>query len=109
MGSNQNKLRRYQARNCKSCPLNGICYKAKGIRIIEVNFNLLRLRNIANELLNTQEGNERRKQRCHDVETVFGNIKHNHGARRFMLHGKGKDVIELGLLAIAQNIRKTTA
>ncbi|WP_312194191.1 transposase, partial [Sphingobacterium multivorum] len=28
------------------------------------------------------------KQRCHDVEPVFGNIKQNHGFRRFMLRGK---------------------
>ncbi|WP_145331178.1 transposase, partial [Sphingobacterium siyangense] len=49
------------------------------------------------------------KQRCHDVEPVFGNIKQNHGFRRFMLRGKEKVSIEWGLLAIAQNLRKKAA
>lgn len=102
-------LKRYQAKNCQGCPLNGGCHKAKGNRIIEVNFALNRLRNRASELLNTEQGIKQRKQRCHDVETVFGNIKQNHGFRRFMLRGKGKVAIEWGLLAIAQNIRKRVA
>src|SRR5678815_4644173 len=30
---------RYEARNCEGCPLRGVCYKAKGNRVIEVNHN----------------------------------------------------------------------
>lgn len=40
---------------------------------------------------------------------IFGNIKHNHGFKRFMLRGKEKVAIEWGLIAIAQNIRKKAA
>ncbi|WP_370580448.1 transposase [Mucilaginibacter sp. FT3.2] len=49
------------------------------------------------------------KKRCFDVEPVFGNIKQNHGFRRFMLRGEKKVEIEWRLLAIAQNLRKKTA
>ena len=101
--------KRYQAKNCANCPLNGACHKSKGNRIIEINENLKRHKEIVYELLNSDKGIEKRKQRCHDVEPVFGNIKQNHGFRRFMLRGKEKVAIEWGLLAIAQNIRKKAA
>jgi transposase len=101
--------KRYQARNCANCPLNGACHKSKGNRIIEVNENLKRQKKRAHELLNSEEGIERRKKRCYDVEPVFANIKQNYGFRRFMLRGKQKVEIEWGLLAIAQNIRKKAA
>jgi hypothetical protein len=102
-------VKRYQARNCGSCPLNGACHKSKDNRIIEINENLNRLKQKAYELLNSEEGIARRKKRCFDVEPVFGNIKQNHGFRRFMLRGKEKVELEWGLLAIAQNLRKKAA
>ena len=71
--------------------------------------NLLRHKEKTYELLNSEQGIEKRKQRCHDVEPVFGNIKHNHRFRRFMIKGKQKVAIEWGLLAIAQNIKKKAA
>ena len=101
--------RRYQAKNCRNCPLNGVCHKSKTNRIIEINVNLKRHKQKAHELLNSEEGVRHRKKRCYDVEPVFANIKQNHGFRRFMLRGKEKVEIEWGLLAIAQNIRKKAA
>lgn len=101
--------RRYQAKNCHTCPLNGVCHKSQGNRIIEINVNLNRLKRQAHELLTSEQGLSHRKKRCVDVEPVFGNIKHNHGFKRFMLRGKKKVEIEWGLLAIAQNIRKKAA
>ena len=38
--------------------------------------------------------------------TVFGEIKSNHGFRRFHLRGKHKVAVEWGLLAIGYNIRR---
>ena len=101
--------RRYQAINCTNCPINGICHKSKYNRVIEINVRLQAYKQRAHEILNSEEGIKRRKQRCCDVEPIFGNIKHNHGFRRFMLRGKEKVAIECGLLAIAQNIRKKAA
>jgi len=102
-------VKRYQARNCANCPLNGACHKSKGNRTIEVNKNLNRLKQQAYELLNSEEGIERRKKRCFDVGPTFGNIKQNHGFKRFLLRGNEKVEIEWGLIAIAQNIRKKAA
>ena len=102
-------VKKYQARNCGNCPLNGACHKSRDNRIIEINENLKRQKQRAHELLNSQEGIKRRKKRCYDVEPVFANIKQNHGFRRFMLRGKQKVEIEWGLLAIAQNLRKKAA
>lgn len=102
-------LKRYQAKNCSTCPLNGSCHKSKGNRTIEINDSLKEHKNKVHQLLNSEEGIEKRKKRCYDVEPVFGNIKNNHNFKRFMLRGKEKVEIEWGLLAIAQNIRKKAA
>lgn len=102
-------VRLYQAINCHGCPLNGACHKSKDDRVIQINVNLERQKKQADELLKGEEGVAKRKKRCYDVEPVFGNIKYNHGFRRFMLRGKQKVEIEWGLLAIAQNIRKKVA
>lgn len=102
-------LKRYQAQNCSACPLNGVCHKSKSNRIIEINENLNRLKRQAYELLNSPEGIEKRKKRCFDVEPTFGNIKQNHGFKRFLMRGKDKVEIEWGLIAIAQNLRKKAA
>jgi len=99
-------IRTYRAQNCRGCPLRGSCHKSKGNRQIEVNPNLIRLRNKAREKLLSEQGLAYRSQRPVDVEGTFGNIKHNHGFRRFLLRGMDKVAIEAGLLAIAQNIRK---
>lgn len=102
-------VRRYQAKNCQACPLNGACHKSQGDRIIQVNVNLERQKQQADELLKSEEGIAKRKKRCFDVEPVFGNIKNNHGFRRFMLRGKQKVETEWGLIALAQNLRKRAA
>lgn len=102
-------LTKYQAQNCNGCPLRGVCHKGKGNRIIEVNHNLNRHKQAARENLTSEEGIKHRKQRAKDVEAVFGNIKQNKGFRRFMLRGKEKVTIEIGLLAIAHNLKKKAA
>jgi len=99
----------YKAARCEGCPLRGACHKGKGDRIIEVNHNLNRLKQNAGELLLSEEGIKKRKQRPCDVEPVFGNIKQNHGFRRFMLRGIEKVTVETGLLALAHNLRKKAA
>ena len=103
------QVKKYRAPNCDGCPLRGVCHQSQGNRIIEVNANLNRLKAKAEELLTSEKGIEKRKQRCHDVEPVFANIKHNHGFKRFMLRGLHKVKVEAGLLAIAHNLRKKVA
>ena len=103
------EIHRYQAQNCHGCPLRGSCHKAKGNRIIERNHNLVRLKEKAKNLLLSEEGIAHRKRRCWDVEAVFGNIKQNMGFKRFMLRGMEKVTTEIGLIAMAHNLRKFSA
>lgn len=73
------------------------------------NPKLADLRTKAYNLLRTERGIKLRKQRCHDVETVFAQIKNNKGFRKFNLRGKNKVEVEAGLLAIAHNLKKRAA
>ena len=97
---------RYQASNCSGCPLRVCCFKAKGNRIIERNHTLIRLKAKAKEKLLSPEGVKHRKQRCWDIEAIFGNIKHNMNFKRFMLRGIDKVETETGLIAMAHNLNK---
>lgn len=100
------EIHRYQAQNCNGCPLRGSCHKAKGDRIIERNHHLIRLKQKAKNLLLSEEGIAHRKRRCWDVEAVFGNIKQNMGFKRFMLRGMDQITTEIGLIAMAHNLKK---
>ena len=102
-------LTKYQAKDCTGCPLRTQCHQQPHNRIIEVNHNLNRLKLKAEKRLKTKRGIQKRKQRCFDTEPVFASIKHNHLFKRFMLRGIDKVTVELGLLALAHNLRKKTA
>lgn len=105
----EQKITRYQAQNCQGCPLRGACHKSKDNRIIEVNHRLNLYKVQARERLNFEEGIEKRKRRCYDVEATFGILKQNRGFRRLMLRRKPKVEVEVGLHAMAHNLRKFTA
>jgi hypothetical protein len=102
------EIHRYQAKNCQGCHLRTLCHKAKGNRMVERNHKLIRLKAKAKEKLLSPEGVAHRKQRCWDVEAVFGNIKHNMNFKRFMLRGIDKVETEIGLIAMAHNLKKAT-
>ncbi len=80
--------------------------KSKIPTVSASNPELAKIRTKAYDLLTTEHGIALRKQRCHDVETVFGQIKNNKGFRRFHLKGLKKVDIEIGLIALAHNLRK---
>lgn len=102
----EQELHRYQAQNCKGCPIRALCHKSKDNRIIERNYNLIRLKSQAKTLLTSEQGKAKRRQRCWDVEAVFGNIKQNMNFKRFMLRGLDKVNVEIGLIAMAHNLKK---
>jgi hypothetical protein len=86
--------------------MRGACHKQKVNRIIEVNPQLVRYKQMVREKLNSEVGLQYRSQRPVDVEAVFGNVKFNHGFKRFLLRGMEKVEIEAGLISLAQNLRK---
>lgn len=100
------EIARYQAQNCQGCPLRCLCHKSKVNRIIQRNYNLLRLKKKAKALLLSEQGINKRKQRPWDVEAVFGNIKQNMNFKRFFLRGLEKVTTEIGLIAMAHNLKK---
>ena len=59
---------------------------------MERNHKLVRLKSKAKQKLLIPEGITHRKQRCWDVEVIFGNIKHNMKFKRCIL--KGIDKVE---------------
>ncbi len=97
--------RRYKAQNCSGCPLRGPCHRSSGDRIIERSPHLVRLKHRVRELLNSEEGIKKRKERW-QVEAVFGNLKQNKGFRRFNLKGINKTTTEFGLIALAHNLQR---
>lgn len=103
------QLSHYQAQNREGCPLRGICFKAQGNLSIERNHNLERHKEKIRELLTSQTGIQKRKQRSADVEPVFAQMKHNNNFRRFSLKGIQKTELEFGLMALAHNLRKKIA
>ena len=103
------ELTEYRTTKCNTCPLQTQCNNGQPVKSIELNHNLNRLRMNATRRLNTKKGIKKRKQRCCDVEPVFGDIKYNHHFNRFMLRGIEKVNVETGLIALAHNLRKKVA
>ena len=99
---------RYRAQNCAGCPLRCLCYKGKGDdrRVIEVNHRSNAFRAKAKERLTSEEGLYHRSRRPIEPEAVFGDIKYDHGFKRFRLRGNEKVKVEFGLVALAHNLRK---
>jgi transposase len=100
------ELRRYAAASCNTCPLKPECTHAKDNRQLKVSFRLRGFREQAKTNLLSEQGKALRVQRNVEVETVFGQIKHNMHFRRFSLRGFEKVKTEWGLVCIAHNLRK---
>jgi hypothetical protein len=96
----------YEADACNACPVKIRCTKAVGNRSIQVSLQLMKFRQRARELLDSEQGRQLRSRRCVEIEPVFGNIKQNAGFRRFHLAGIPKVHLEWGLVAMAHNLRK---
>ena len=96
----------YECLHCTTCPLKPQCTQAKGNRQMQVGFELRRYRQQAKDNLLSEQGLALRKLRSTEPETVFGDVKHNMGFRRFMLRGFKKVDVEWGLVCIAHNLRK---
>ena len=103
------KLSHYQARNCEGCPIRSVCHSSKENRSIERNHHLEGYKEKIRELLNSEEGLKKRKQRSVEVEPVFAHLKHCNGFKRFTLKGLKKVELEFGLHALAHNLRKKVA
>jgi transposase len=100
-------LKVYKSESCAGCSLASQCKKSEpGNKTINVNEQLDFYRQQARLNLKSEKGWELRKRRGMEIESCFGDFKHNMGFRRFHLRGKKKVKIEVGLISIAHNLRK---
>lgn len=100
----------YQASGCQECSHRAQCTKSEERdRVVQRNHALHAYQHRAGELLRSEEGIARRKRRCYEVETVFGQMKGNKGFRRLLLRGKAKVETELGLFLLSMNLAKIAA
>ncbi len=102
----QSDRRVYECDHCQACDLKPECTKAKGNRRLYMSFRLRQFRAQARSNLLSEAGKALRCERVTEVETVFGQIKHNQRFRRFMLRGLEKTKTEWGLLCLAHNMKK---
>ena len=102
-------ISKYRARNCDGCPLRGLCHKGSSHRVIEVNHTNNAYRSEVKRLLTSERGLYHRSMRPIEPEAVFGDIKFNHGFKRFRLKSRVKVGVEFGLVALAHNLRKYIA
>jgi transposase len=100
------EVKHYEATACNACPLKPECTRAKGNRHLRMSFRLRYFRQQARNNLLSEQGKALRIQRNIEVESVFGQIKHNRHFRRFSLRGLEKVKTEWGLVCIAHNMRK---
>ena len=90
--------------------MRGMCYKGMSDRrTIEVNHQANAYRAEAKRLLTSERGLHHRSNRPIEPEAVFGDIKQNHGFKRFKLKSNIKVKVEFGLVALAHNLRKYIA
>ena len=101
-------LKQYECTGCKGCPFYEQCCRSSegSNRIIRVNEKLDAYKQKAREKLKSEKGIQLRKKRAIEIESCFGDIKHNMGFRRFHVMKIEKVKTEITLVAMAHNLRK---
>ena len=99
-------VRLYQASGatCRACPAFGLCTTIKKGRRIEVSLHDAALQS-HRHWMETPEARAAYRLRKQLVEPVFGIVKEQQGARRFLLRGIEVVRSEWSLLAVAFNLR----
>lgn len=101
------EVRIYAASGCNVCSQRELCTKSKeNNRTISVNTQLDIYKKIAKQNLESPMGIALRKQRPVEIESCFGDIKHNMKFRRFHLRGLKKVQTEITIVSMAHNLRK---
>jgi transposase len=103
-------FRIYECEGCSGCPFFHQCGSSQreegSNRQIRINENLECHKQRMREKLKSEKGRRLMKQRGHDVETCFGDIKGNQLFRRVHLRGLAKVKTEFTVIAMSHNLRK---
>jgi hypothetical protein len=104
---NSSQIKTYEAIDCQGCSLASQCKRSEQRnRTLKVNERLDFYKRQARQNLHSEKGLALRRRRGMEIESCFGDIKHNMGFRRFHLRGKRKVKAEIGLVSMAHNLRK---
>lgn len=99
--------RTYQCEDCSGCPVKADCTYGDGNRTITFTNALEAFkRNIRHKLTTNSKAKALMRGRGAEIEAVFGQLKHNDRMRRLLMRGKKMAELEVGLKAIAHNLRK---
>jgi transposase len=96
----------YKSNSCEGCLYKDKCCRGSKNRTIEISPKLTGYKKMVRQNLESETGKKLRSQRGVDVESVFGQIKHNNQFRRFYTRGLKNVSTEWGLMSIAHNIKK---
>lgn len=98
----------YVCECCTGCDLAAKCKKSNRNKTFTKSEKLEQYKRQTRENLNSEQGIRLRSQRKYDVETPFGNIKHNMGIRKLRLRGIKKATTEMLWIALAHNMIKAS-
>lgn len=98
--------REYTCQECEGCPFQQVCAKGKEKKTIQLSIKNVQQRKEIREKLLSEEGRQVYTKRMAEIESVYGQIKHNRGFRRFLLRGLSKITVEWGLICVAHNLLK---
>lgn len=96
----------YRSKSCNGCEYKEKCSKGLNNRSIEISPRLVDYKNIVRKNLESETGQKLILRRGVDVESVFGQIKHNKQFRRFYTRGLRNVTTEWGIISLAHNIKK---
>jgi transposase len=102
----QSKIKIYRCDDCAECSYRTECCNSPRGRTLNINQRLDKFKRQAKKNLTSEQGVALRRRRGNEIESVFGDIKHNQRFKRFNLRGLVKVKVETALLAISLNIRK---
>jgi len=104
----KNVYRQYECTDCSGCPFYKQCCRSEqgANRLLKVDEKLEVYKQQAKKNLHSEKGKSLRRQRSIEIESCFGDIKHNMGFGRFHLRGLKKVTTEFTLVAMAHNLRK---
>lgn len=98
-------VKTYRCAQCADCPVRNACTTAQA-RTVQRIERFERQKAQARESLASPRGEELRKRRGWEVETPFGDMKHNMRYVRTRLRGLAKATADVGYVLMSWNLRK---
>lgn len=96
----------YECEDCSGCPVKDDCTYGDGNRTIQFTSELEDWKQVMDKRMSGGKGKRMSRYRGMEIESIFGLLKANDGLNRLAMRGKKMVEREVGLKAIAHNIRK---